>query len=193
VTAGKYARAEIERRFLLTAVPDGEEVLETVDIEDRYLDGTRLRLRRQVPRGGPIVVKLTQKLAAPGEHGEQGVLTTFYLSEAEHAALASLPAGTLRKTRLIVAPYGVDVFAAPLDGLVLAEIEFDSLDAAAAFRPAPFCLAEVSADRRFTGGSLVRASRDEVAAWAAEHGIELRRPRSHSSPRGRSHTARPGH
>jgi CYTH domain-containing protein len=187
VTAGKYARTEIERRFLLVAVPDGAEVLGSADIEDRYLDGTRLRLRRQLPRSGPVALKLTQKLAAPGEHGEQGVLTTFYLSEAEHAALATLPAATLRKTRLRVAPYGVDVFAAPLDGLVLAEIEFASLDEAAAFRPAPFCLAEVSADRRFTGGSLARAARDEVAAWAAEYGIALGRPR------GVGGTSRPGH
>jgi CYTH domain-containing protein len=187
VTAGKYARTEVERRFLLAGVPEGAEVLKAVDIEDRYLDGTRLRLRRQVQRGGPIVVKLTQKLPAPGEHGEQGVLTTLYLSEAEHAALAALPAATLRKTRLSIAPYGVDVFAAPLDGLVLAEIEFDSLDDAAAFRPAPFCLAEVSEDRRFTGGSLVRASRDEVAAWAADYGIELRRPS------GVRCASRPGH
>jgi CYTH domain-containing protein len=179
VTAGKYARTEIERRFLLAGVPDGAEVLESVDIEDRYLDGTRLRLRRQVRRGDPAVLKLTQKLAAAGagEHGEQGVLTTLYLSSAEHAALVTLPAASLRKTRLRIAPYGIDVFAAPLDGLVLAEIEFDALDEAAAFRPAPFCVAEVSADRRFTGGSLARASRDEVAAWAAEYGIELGRPR----------------
>jgi CYTH domain-containing protein len=187
VTAGKYARTEIERRFLLAGVPEGAEVLRSVDIADRYLDGTRLRLRRQMQRGGPIVLKLTQKLPAPGEHGEQGVLTTFYLSEAEHAALAALPAATLRKTRLSIAPYGVDAFAAPLAGLVLAEIEFDSLDAAAAFQPAPFCLAEVSADRRFTGGSLARASRDEVAAWAAEYGIELGRPR------GVGGASRPGH
>ncbi len=187
MTAGKYARTEIERRFLLAGVPDGAEVLESVDIEDRYLDGTRLRLRRQVQRGGPVVLKVTQKLAAPGEHGEQGVLTTFYLSEAEHAALATLPAVTLRKARLSVAPYGVDVFAAPLAGLVLAEIEFDTLDEAAAFQPAPFCLAEVSADRRFTGGSLARAERDEVTAWAAEYGIELGRPR------GVGGASRPGH
>ena len=39
--------------------------------------------------------------------------------------------------------------------------------------PAAFCRAEVTADRRFTGGELVRASRALVAAWAPEYGIEL--------------------
>ena len=40
-------------------------------------------------------------------------------------------------------------------------------------RPAAFCVAEVSADPRFTGGALARA---EVAAWAAEYGVELGPP-----------------
>jgi len=96
-----------------------------------------------------------------------------HLEEHEHAALAILPAAALRKVRLSIAPYGIDVFAAPLDGLVLAETEFESADEAGAFRPAAFCRAEVTDDRRFTGGELVRATREEVAAWTAEYGIDL--------------------
>jgi CYTH domain-containing protein len=133
VTLHKYARTEIERRFLLDGVPDGAEVLKTVDIDDRYLDGARLRLRRQAERGGSTIVKLTQKLPRPGPHGLQGEITTIYVSE----------------------------------------VEFASLDDAAAFRPAAFCRAEVTGDRRFTGGALARAARDDVAAWAAEYGVAL--------------------
>jgi CYTH domain-containing protein len=171
VTRSRYARTEIERRFLLTGVPAGAEVLRTVDIDDRYLDGTRLRLRRQAQVDGPVVFKLTQKLPAAGPDGEQGTLTTFYVSEAEHAVLAGLPAAALRKRRLSIAPYGVDVFAEPLDGLVLAEVEFASRSDAAALRPAAFCHAEVTADRRFAGGSLARATREQVAAWTGEYGV----------------------
>jgi CYTH domain-containing protein len=175
VTAGKYARIEIERRFLLATVPDGE-VLRTVDIDDRYLDGTRLRLRRQAQRGGPVAFKLTQKLPRPGADGEQGSITTMYIAAGEHERLAALPAAPLRKARLSIAPYGVDVFAGRLEGLVLAEAEFDAANAARAFRPAAFCVAEVSADPRFTGGALARAAREEVAAWAAEYGVDLGAP-----------------
>jgi len=169
VTQSKYARIEYERRFLLAGVPDGE-VLRTADIDDRYLDGTRLRLRRQAERGGPVIFKLTQKLPRPGQYGE---ITTLYISEDEHAALAGLPAAALRKTRLSIAPYGVDVFAAPFEGLVLAEAEFESARDAEQFSPAAFCHAEVTGDARFTGGTLVRAAREDVAAWAAEYGIEI--------------------
>ena len=96
MNVGKYARAEIERRFLLAGVPEGEEVLAVRRIDDRYLDGTRLRLRRMAEVGGPTELKLTQKL--PGARrsiGRQGALTTIYLSEAEYAALAALPAAEL--------------------------------------------------------------------------------------------------
>jgi CYTH domain-containing protein len=169
----KYARTEIERRFLLAGVPDGADVLAVHEIDDRYLDGTRLRLRRMAQVGGPTALKLTQKLPAPDGHGRQGALTTLYVSEDEYAALAALPAATLSKTRLSLAPYGVDVFRGHLDGLCLAEVEFESEQDAAAFRPAAFCRAEVTADRRFTGGELVRASSAQVRAWTAEYGIDL--------------------
>jgi hypothetical protein len=40
--------------------------------------------------------------------------------------------------------------------------------------PAAFCRAEVTCDRRFTGGELARASAAQVRAWASEYGVELR-------------------
>ena len=98
----------------------------------------------------------------------------MYLSEAEHAAFARLPAAELRKSRLSIAPYGVDVFHGELEGLYLAEAEFATVQDAAALVPAAFCHAEVTADRRFTGGELARASGDHVRAWAREHGVQLR-------------------
>jgi CYTH domain-containing protein len=169
----KYARIEVERRFLLEGVPEAAEVLAINEIGDRYLDGTRLRLRRMARAGGPTQLKLTQKLPDP-DGARQGALTTIYLSEAEHAAFAQLPAATLSKSRLSIAPYGVDVFHGELEGLYLAEAEFATVEDALALVPAAFCRAEVTADRRFTGGELVRASREQVRAWAREYGVQLR-------------------
>jgi CYTH domain-containing protein len=175
MASSKYARVEIERRFLLAGVPEDAEVSAVHEIDDRYLDTTRLRLRRMARVGGPTQLKLTQKLpdADADGRGRQGELTTLYLSEPEHAALARVPAAALSKSRLSVAPYGVDVFHGDLEGLVLAEVEFASVEAAAALRPAAFCRAEVTADRRFTGGELARASSEQVRAWAREYGVEV--------------------
>jgi CYTH domain-containing protein len=171
--SSKYARVELERRFLLAGVPEGAEVLAVHEIDDRYLDGTRLRLRRMARVGGPTQLKLTQKVPDADGHGRQGELTTLYLSEAEHAALAQMPAAALSKSRLSIAPYGVDVFHGALAGLVLAEVEFASVEAAAALVPDAFCRAEVTADRRFTGGELVRATAEQVRLWAREYGVEI--------------------
>jgi CYTH domain-containing protein len=170
----KYARVEIERRFLLAGVPQDADVLAVHEIHDRYLDGTRMRLRRMARVGGATQLKLTQKLAEPDGGARQGALTTIYLSEAEHAALAGLPAAELRKSRLSIASYGVDVFHGELEGLHLAEAEFTTMQDAAALVPAAFCRAEVTSDRRFTGGELARASGEQVRAWAQEYGLELR-------------------
>ncbi len=49
----------------------------------------------------------------------------------------------------------VDVFEGSLDGLVMAEAEFDSDDAMIAFPSPPFALREVTDDPRYTGGMLV--------------------------------------
>jgi CYTH domain-containing protein len=170
----KYARVEIERRFLLAGVPQGADVLAVNEIHDRYLDGTRVRLRRMAQVGGATQLKLTQKVPEPDGGARQGALTTIYLSEAEHAVFARLPAVELRKSRLSIAPYGVDVFHGELEGLYLAEAEFTAMEDAAALVPAAFCRAEVTADRRFTGGELARASGEQVRAWAREYGLELR-------------------
>lgn len=150
----KYARVEIERRFLLAGVPDGE-VVAAHDIDDLYIEGTSLRLRRMARHGGETRLKLTQKL--PCSTVER-TLTTIYLTEAEHAVFDRLPGARLRKTRLSIPPYCVDVFASPLDGLVLAEVEFPSVEGARAFVPADYCVAEVTTDIRYTGGSLARGA-----------------------------------
>ena len=140
-------------------------------ITDRYLVGTRLRLRRAVVPCCDRELKLTQNVPIPRPGGIQGLITNTYLSPAEYDLLASLPAVVLSKTRFSVPPLGVDVFDGPLQGLVLAEAEFTTDEEAQSFVPPPECVAEVTDDIRFSGGRLVEASRQDVLGWLAEYGI----------------------
>ena len=144
----RYARRELERRFLLAAPPAGP-VTSTMHLFDRYLEGTRLRLRKKVDETGTHY-KLTQKVPAPD--GLPGLLTTIYLDEAEYALIATLPARTLEKTRRNIGGLFVDQFAPPLSALCIAEIEFDDEATMRAFVPPSFAIAEVTGDVRFTGG-----------------------------------------
>lgn len=169
----KYARIERERRFLLNDFPRKADIVRIRRITDRYIDGTSLRLREQREDKGSTIFKLTQKIPAPGPGAQQGFITTMYIDENEFRVLAQLPSRQLTKTRHSVPPFGIDVFEGPLEGLVLAEIEFDSAPADDAVTIPSFIVREVSTDNRFTGGRLVRASRHEMQAWLRECGIRI--------------------
>lgn len=174
IREGKYARVERERRFLLAGPPSVSAVTASRRITDRYLPRTRLRLRRvDHLDSADCEFKFTQKVAAGQPGFVQGLITSTYLSAAEYDLLASLPAVVLSKTRLSVPPLSIDVFERPLHGLVMADIEFSTDQAAQSFRQPPMAIAEVTDDTRFTGGSLVRAGRHDLLAWLAEYGIEL--------------------
>ncbi|GAA5707075.1 MULTISPECIES: hypothetical protein [Streptomyces] len=171
VCPGKYARVERERRFLLAEPPKPSTVTVTRVIADRYLVGTRLRLRRADFSDGRCERKLTQKVPVSRPGGVQGLITNTYLSPTEYDLLASLPAAVLSKTRFSVPPLGVDVFDGPLQGLVLAEAEFTTDEETQSFIPPSECVAEVTDDARFTGGRLVETSRQELLGWLAEYGL----------------------
>ncbi|QUC59309.1 hypothetical protein IOD14_22565 [Streptomyces sp. A2-16] len=174
VHPGKYARVERERRFLLAEPPAPSAVTVSRAINDRYVKGTRLRLRRADLSDGRCELKLTQKVPISQPGAVQGLITNTYLSPAEYDVLAALPAALLSKTRFSVPPLGVDVFDGHLQGLVLAEAEFTTDDEAQSFVPPPDCIAEVTEDTRFTGGHLVQASRRELLKWLAEYGLHPR-------------------
>ena len=122
---------------------------------------------------GACELKLTQKVPAGRPGYVQGLITSTYLSAAEYDLLASLPAEVLSKRRLSVPPLSIDLFDPPLHGLVLADAEFSTDEAAQSFLQPPAAIAEVTDDARFTGGSLVRTRRHDLLAWLAEYGIEL--------------------
>jgi CYTH domain-containing protein len=171
----KYALVERERRFLMAGLPSGGGAsARRVDIVDRYLTGTRLRLRRIGSPGSPEPeLKLTQKVPAAQPGPVRGLITNLYLSPAEYDVLATLPGAELAKTRLFFPPYAVDVFGPPRGGLVLAEVELDSDADLAACPPPPGSLAEVTCDDRFTGGRLAVTPRAELLGWLAEFGLAV--------------------
>jgi CYTH domain-containing protein len=175
--AGKsqqYAKPERERRFLLREMPDGE-ITQTVDITDRYLSGTRLRLRQMTQKTDAATrtyYKLTQKIPAPD--GSPGLVSTIYLSESEFVLLSGLAGSVLRKTRYSIPPFGVDVFAPPLSGLILAECEFNDDAAMNMFVPPDWIVAEVTNDTRFTGGQLAGTDSADLAKLLLRFGVTLK-------------------
>jgi CYTH domain-containing protein len=169
----KYTRVERERRFLVHQFPRGANVVQIRRIMDSYIEGTTLRLREQKEDGSDAVFKLTQKIPARAGGAQQGFITTIYLTQDEFCLLAQIPSKKLSKTRYSIPPFGIDVFEGPLQGLILAEAEFDSAEVADALPIPSFAAEEVTTDDRFTGGRLVQSSREDLKAWLLEYGMAL--------------------
>jgi CYTH domain-containing protein len=149
----KYAVVERERRFLVSKLPDAAH--ERRRIVDRYLTGTRLRLREVVTEDGVVTRKLGHKVRL-GEGPHEIACTSLYLDDDEWDVLCRLPATTLRKVRHLVTRDGLTVAIDELeDGTLLAEI--DDKDGA----PVPVpgwldVLRDVTDEERWTGAQLAR-------------------------------------
>ena len=119
-----------------------------MDIRDRYLIGTRLRLREVTDADGTVVRKLGHKVRLGDGPGEVAC-TSVYLDDTEWDLLAALPADILEKRRTVIPVEGgavaVDVFGGHLVGLVLAEIDSQGR---AVHRPAGLLPLDGRGDRR---------------------------------------------
>ncbi len=149
----KYAVVERERRYLLASLPDG--VTSTKQIVDRYVTGTRLRLREVRDDAGTVVRKLGHKVRLT-EGPAAVACTNFYLDDQEWAVLADLPARLLRKTRHMVHRDGLVIaIDEHEDGTLIAEI--DDGDQPSQLVPDWLhVVADVSEDERWTGSQLAR-------------------------------------
>jgi CYTH domain-containing protein len=149
----KYSSIERERRWLCRGVPPGLAEHGS-RIDDLYFEGTRMRLRAmRALDGSAVAYKLTKKVDISADRRR---ITTIYLSEAEHALMGGLPGARVSKLRRRAGGVSIDVFEGPLAGLVLAEVEFASDEAMAAFPHPDFVEREVTADDRYTGARLAR-------------------------------------
>jgi CYTH domain-containing protein/CHAD domain-containing protein len=160
--------AEIERKFLVAAMPRAESG--RTEIEQGYLaqdEGSEVRLRRA---GDELL--LTAKAGSGEVREEVEVPIEPYAFE----SLWPLTAGRrVRKVRHYV-PLGedrraeIDVYEGDLEGLRTAEVEFGSREEADRFAPPPWFGEELTGDERYANRSLATAGlptptekRDDVA------------------------------
>ena len=149
----KYAVVERERRYRLARLPDGVSC--TKDIRDRYVTGTRLRLREVREGDGTVIRKLTHKVRI-SEGPAEVACTNFYLDGDEWTLLTALPARVLRKRRHMVQRDGFLVAVDEHeDGTLIAEIDH-------AEQPSTFVpdwldvVKDVTEDEAWTGARLAR-------------------------------------
>ena len=103
------------------------------------------------------------------------------LTEEQFVRLSAKADGTfLSKTRYLI-PYSfsgseltieLDVFHGALKGLIYAEVEFDSIEAAKAFTPPSWFLREVTEDGSFTNAALSRLLPEEIPVFLDKLGLK---------------------
>lgn len=137
----KYSLPEIERRWTVeeNLLPPLESV-PYENIEDLYVRGTRLRLRKVTGQDGEMTFKLGKKYPLVGPH--EAPITNLYLSAAEYDVLVeALTGDRLRKRRYKLLGGALDV---PTEGLgPMFSVEFGDTAQAAAYEPPAFAGPEV--------------------------------------------------
>jgi CYTH domain-containing protein len=148
-----YSKPEYERRWLVPADAAFESHAERErQIEDRYIQGTRLRLRKVTEFGQATIYKLGKKYK-PEALGKHHVVT-IYLSEAEYNMFASLPARIASKQRFTVNGGALDVYEKPNSGLRVFEVEFSTAEEAENYAPPLGIDQEITNELELTGYSL---------------------------------------
>jgi CYTH domain-containing protein len=150
----KYTLPEIERRWLLDEphVPHLDQ-LRYVDVEDRYIDNSRLRLRKMIKSDGATVYKLCKKYGKTQPITEP--ITNIYLTKSEYELLLTIPAKILNKRKYLMEisarTFSISRMIVPGTGQVIymAETEFSTIEEAKRAQVPEYFDQEVSDDENY--------------------------------------------
>src|SRR5438067_8330691 len=150
VPESKYARVELERRYLLSNLPAGLNRADPhLQITDNYITGTRLRIRKvRDPKTNKWIVKFTQNFAPGPSDLSRTLITNIYLNALEAETLSIFEANEIRKNRYYFdfagRRFSIDLFLGDLFGLVLAETSFETDEEMRTFETPSFALADIT-------------------------------------------------
>ena len=135
-------------------------VLHYTDIEDRYLDAGRLRLRKMTELGATeSIYKLCKKYGSTGQYEEP--IVNIDLTREEYENLQVLPGCDLLKRRYRYEYLGrwfsIDAHSGRWIGLYLCECEADSTSELLEIAFPPFAAEDVTNDPRYSGIGLAQA------------------------------------
>ncbi len=148
---------ELETTYLLKTVPDGLNFAPQKELLDIYLPSTAqhpiLRIRKRGEK-----YEITKKEPVDNDDASRQLETTIGLTPEEYAELSKVSGRRIRKTRYYLEREGVtfeiDVFQDELKGLVLVDVEFQSLEEKEAFIMPDFCLRDITQEKFVAGGIL---------------------------------------
>ncbi len=150
---------EIERKFLVSKLPDDLENYDKIDLIQGYIDvgkdnPSELRIRRKFRKGLE-----TYLLAVKSGGGLKRSETEIEVPAQVYNTLFPLTANRrIYKTRYLIPSDShtveLDIYSGNLTGLTVAEVEFTSVEASEDFVPLPWFGKEVTEDNRYKNKKL---------------------------------------
>ena len=144
---------EIERKFLIKELPENLESYQSLEIEQGYLcTKPTIRVRKSNDE-----YYMTYKGKGLLEREEYNLPLT---KEAYESLIKKSEGNIISKTRYVIPIEGshlkieLDVFKAPFDGLILAEVEFDSTREADSFVMPDWFLKDVTGEREYYNSNM---------------------------------------
>ncbi len=158
---------ELELTFLAKALPEGIKKVTPTRIVDIYIPDTpehsHLRLRQKGEK-----YEITKKTPVMEGNASEQIEQTIPLTKEEFVALSSCSKKRVAKDRYKMPVDGkmaeIDVFVDDLEGLVLMDFEFDTVDKKSAFRMPSVALADVTQEDFIAGGLLAGKTYDDIAS-----------------------------
>lgn len=146
---------EIELTYLAKELPAGVKNSPCNEIIDIYIPTESVHPTLRIRKAGKKY-EITKKEPINGTDSSYQLESTIKLTPEEFEELSSLKGKRVRKKRYYYQEnginYEVDIFQDGLLGLVLVDVEFDSLDKKDSFTPPTWCLAEVTQEKFLAGG-----------------------------------------
>lgn len=148
---------EIERKFLVEEIPEEIIGISTIaSVEQFYLSlEPEVRIREESFAG---VKAYTFTLKRGSGISREECNIKLSLSSKEYANLKQMAIGIIKKYRYTVQYRAfkttIDVFLDNLEGIMLCEVEFPSLEYAEQYKPEPWMGKEVTGDKRYANQSL---------------------------------------
>ena len=165
-TMNKTSQSVFQRRFLIDILPEPvTRASSHLQILDRYIAGTRLRLRQvRVPDTGQYTRMLQQRIMLPNDMEIK--LAEVHLDDREYSLFEPMGRSEVRKNRYFhefdLVPLAFDVYLGELSGLKLAVAEFEMREEAEGMTMPEFSTHEVTHFPAFLGENLAETSFNDL-------------------------------
>lgn len=156
---------ELEKTYLAKYIPEGLENCKSKEVVDIYIPASshhpKLRLRKNGDK-----FEMTKKKPVNHDDASHQEEQTIVLNEEEFAALGKIEGKRVSKVRYYFDCNGrtaeIDVFKESLEGLIVVDFEFDSIEEKENFQMPDFCLAEVTQENFVAGGKLCGEKYEDI-------------------------------